>query len=88
MSVRLDMEYTPELNDNTSSAYNSLTSRILPVVIIMLTPYSILKCTLKFLVLNITSLPQLVRQYKGITGFVGVFVRRFRYGNAGINKNL
>ncbi|XP_033181762.1 adhesion G-protein coupled receptor F1-like [Anabas testudineus] len=33
MSVRLNMEYKQELNDNTSSAYSNLTSRILPVLI-------------------------------------------------------
>ncbi|XP_044025366.1 adhesion G protein-coupled receptor F5-like isoform X6 [Siniperca chuatsi] len=54
MSVRLDKEYTAELNNSASSTYKELESRI----------NSVLK-----------------EQYKGITGFINVFVRGFREGS-------
>ncbi|XP_067427683.1 adhesion G protein-coupled receptor F5-like isoform X4 [Thunnus thynnus] len=54
MLIRLDKQYTPELNDATSSTYKELESRIDSV---------------------------LEEQYKGITGFINVFVRAFREGS-------
>ncbi|XP_076611648.1 uncharacterized protein LOC143335878 isoform X4 [Chaetodon auriga] len=54
MSIRLDLEYTAELNDATSSEYKDLESKILRV---------------------------LEEQYKGITGFINVFVKAFREGS-------
>ncbi|KAM7395024.1 hypothetical protein PAMA_006664 [Pampus argenteus] len=54
MLMRLDKEYTPELNNATSSTYKELESRISSV---------------------------LVEQYKGITGFINVFVKGFREGS-------
>ncbi|XP_041814179.1 uncharacterized threonine-rich GPI-anchored glycoprotein PJ4664.02-like isoform X3 [Chelmon rostratus] len=54
MSIRLDLEYTAELNDATSSEYKDLESKVHTV---------------------------LQQQYKGITGFINVFVKAFREGS-------
>lgn len=82
MSVRLDKEYTAELNDATSSAYKELESSINSVVSALLTAHPFLTCIFSSSCSNVAIIthisPQLRDQYKGITGFLNVFVKAFR----------
>lgn len=85
MSIRLHKEYTSELSDAASPAYKDLKSMIDPVVSLLLTQNTKFNLYFQFLyVLLLKALTifllQLEEQYEGITGFVGVFVKQFRYG--------
>lgn len=80
MSIRLDLEYTAELNDATSSEYKDLESKVHTVVSALLMSNPVLTYIFSSSCCHVIShmFPQLQQQYKGITGFINVFVKAFR----------
>lgn len=87
-TFRFDKEFTEDLNDPSSSAFQELESSVNEGVSTIPTGYLLLQAQCSNVLAVTYFSPQLRSVYSEIAGFINAFVTGFRYGYFTVGKRL